>query len=274
MPFVHSFEREPDVAGRSRPKLRVLHRRLLSARARNITDESAQRSTLVLAPHPDDETIGCGAAIMRKIDRGTEVWVVVVTDGRLGVSGTDVPPGLVAERREAECREACRRLGVPDDHVVTLDVPDLSIGDRAEQVETAIRELNRMFKPEEVMSPFRIDNNPDHRALGVIVDSLRRDEFRAAHVLAYPVWLWNRWAWTAPSLPKYRQTAELLLRPTWATLRLRVRAVDGHEYRKRKLHALQAYESQVNGVLDADWLSMFLGPDEIFFALQEPPPSH
>jgi LmbE family N-acetylglucosaminyl deacetylase len=271
-PSAYWHDRELDVAGRTRPKLRAVHRRLLSARARDITQQSAKRSTLVLAPHPDDETIGCGAAIMRKIDHGTEVRIVIVADGRLGGSSAARPAARIAQRRASESREACRRLGVSDEHVLSLGVPDLSIGDQSDRIESAIRDFARSFGPEEVISPFRIDNNPDHRSLGAIVDKLRRDEFAASHVLAYPVWLWNRWAWTADSLPKYRQTFELLARPLWATMRLRARIVDARGYQERKRHALQAYESQVDDVLDANWLSLFLGSDELFFALQEPPP--
>jgi len=49
--------------------------------ARDDTATSAARSALVLAPHPDDETLGCGATILRKRAAGTPVHVLIVTDG-------------------------------------------------------------------------------------------------------------------------------------------------------------------------------------------------
>ena len=50
--------------------------------ARDETSTTGTRSALVLAPHPDDETLGCGATILRKVAAGTPVHVLVVTDGR------------------------------------------------------------------------------------------------------------------------------------------------------------------------------------------------
>jgi hypothetical protein len=48
-------------------KLAVLGRPLLLSIAEDVTSQTAARSCVVLAPHPDDETLGCGATIMRKL---------------------------------------------------------------------------------------------------------------------------------------------------------------------------------------------------------------
>src|SRR5436309_3449421 len=108
-------------AGTLRPRLGVIHRRVLTARARDITESTTHRSTLVIAPHPDDETLGCGATIARKTAAGTSVHVVVVADGSRGHATDDLADhsGLAA-RREAECRAALARLGVGADDVVFL----------------------------------------------------------------------------------------------------------------------------------------------------------
>jgi hypothetical protein len=50
--------------------------------ARDFTDSAAGRAALVIAPHPDDETLGCGATILRKVSAGSSVTVLIVTDGR------------------------------------------------------------------------------------------------------------------------------------------------------------------------------------------------
>ena len=57
--------------------LAVIGRQLLLSRAEDMTPETATRSCLVLAPHPDDETLGCGATIMRKLAAGTSVQIVI-----------------------------------------------------------------------------------------------------------------------------------------------------------------------------------------------------
>ena len=75
------------------------------------------RSCLVVAPHPDDETIGCGATIARKRAAGTDTWVLVVTDGRHSHRSAQVRPLQLAALREEESRRACELLGVDPDQV-------------------------------------------------------------------------------------------------------------------------------------------------------------
>jgi GlcNAc-PI de-N-acetylase len=63
------------------PALAVVMRSLLRHLGTDVTHSAARRSCVVIAPHPDDETLGAGATIMRKVDAGTPVHVVVATDG-------------------------------------------------------------------------------------------------------------------------------------------------------------------------------------------------
>jgi LmbE family N-acetylglucosaminyl deacetylase len=74
------------------------------------------RSVLVVATHPDDETIGCGALLGRLVRRGAEVAVVHVTDGaprdpRLRPGLADVPVEVAASRRREEVAAALRVQG-------------------------------------------------------------------------------------------------------------------------------------------------------------------
>ena len=69
-------------AARALRAVRLFTRTALGRTAHDLTDVVATRSALVLAPHPDDETIGCGATILRKVAAGTPVTVFVATDGR------------------------------------------------------------------------------------------------------------------------------------------------------------------------------------------------
>jgi hypothetical protein len=64
-----------------RARARGLYRAALGKR-RNVRDDlSLRRSAVVFAPHPDDETLGCGGTIVRKIRAGARVRLVVMTDG-------------------------------------------------------------------------------------------------------------------------------------------------------------------------------------------------
>src|ERR1700691_4831515 len=63
------------------PMLKVLVRGALFRTGADVTYATTRRPCLVLAPHPDDETLGVGATIMRKVDAGTPVHLAIATDG-------------------------------------------------------------------------------------------------------------------------------------------------------------------------------------------------
>ena len=87
---------------------------------------------LVAAPHPDDETLGCGGLLLARHARGVPASVVFLTDGAGSHQGGSSGPGL-AERRKAEGAEACRRLGAAPPEF--LNFPD---GALHEHVEAAL----------------------------------------------------------------------------------------------------------------------------------------
>jgi len=232
-----------------RPQLRELHRRVLVARAHDITRDSAARSALVLAPHPDDETIGCGATIARKVAHGTPVQVVVATDGD--------HPG-----RRDECAEACRRLGLDAGALHLLGLPDGALAGHRVELDAALQEATARFRPDEVIAPFAVDAHPDHRALAAAAQRLH-----APTMLSYPVWFWNRWAWVDGATSRRRQDAALVWRPVAATFSLRPRVVRTGGYLAHKRNALAAHTSQA---LDPAWLAMFFGSEELFFEADGP----
>ena len=93
------------VAHAVRPPAVRLWRRELQRRAVDETLGAAGRSCLVLAPHPDDETLGVGALIARKRAAGTRVRVLVVTDGRGSHVSSVLDPDALAAVRRAIWRE-------------------------------------------------------------------------------------------------------------------------------------------------------------------------
>lgn len=248
------------MAGRARPRLRVVHRRLLVKAARDVTAAAARRRALVLAPHADDETLGAGATIARKVAAGTPVRVVVAADGDDAV-------------RRAECVEACRRLGVDADAVTFLGLPDGRLAEHEATLREHIRSVAREFAPDDVIGPCAIDVHPDHQALARAIRALRTSALRGTEVLSYPVWYWNRWAWTDRRHTRAVQIMQLLGRPAMHALTTRTRVVRTDEYLDVKRHALAAHRSQVDSswgdperrVLDSAWLTMFLGSEELFF---------
>jgi len=112
---------------------------------------------VVLAPHPDDETIGCGGALARHVDAGDRVTVVVATSGEASGGGGGA---TLAATREAECRAACAALGVPPPTFLRL--PDGALSEHEEELSAALRALDP--PPAVVYAPAPLDPHPDHRA--------------------------------------------------------------------------------------------------------------
>lgn len=121
------------------------------------------RRVLVLAPHPDDETIGCGGTIARLTDQGAHVEVVVATDGEATV-GAPFPRGEIARRRRAEVVAACGRLGVTAPPWC-LGLPDGELRRHGEVLASRLQEAVDRVRPEVVLTPWLLDRHPDHRAV-------------------------------------------------------------------------------------------------------------
>jgi LmbE family N-acetylglucosaminyl deacetylase len=113
-------------------------------------------NVLVIAPHPDDEVLGCGGTIARLAREGEHVTVAIVT------KGTPLFPASQVKRVRAEARKANKRLGV--EKLLFLDLPVTTLHLIPEH------KLNRVFtdliakaEPDTVVLPFPGDRHEDHR---------------------------------------------------------------------------------------------------------------
>lgn len=125
---------------------------------------------LILAPHPDDEVIGCGGLVAQHLRDGRAVRVVVATDG---AEAEPSAPDRDAYRRqrEDESRRALALLGETDLHF--LRFADRGLGDA---VADRIREHLIEFKPDLICVPSPIEIHPDHLALSrAFCDLVQRD---------------------------------------------------------------------------------------------------
>src|SRR5690349_12999003 len=115
---------------------------------------------LVLAPHPDDETIGCGGALCLHADRGDAISVVFLTSGELGLK--HLPTKEAWAVRESEARKAARILKVKE--VFFLRRNDWTLGNQITQTAGLLRPLLKMKKPRMIYLPHPQDGHPDHQA--------------------------------------------------------------------------------------------------------------
>jgi LmbE family N-acetylglucosaminyl deacetylase len=119
---------------------------------------------LVVAPHPDDETIGCAGVIAQHSRAGDDVCVVYITDGRRS-RALGLTPEAMAKQRRAEATVAMRVLNVTGWEWFGLREGewDLELG------AARLRKLLMSFKPDLIYAPSRVDFHPEHLQVAQIV---------------------------------------------------------------------------------------------------------
>lgn len=148
------------------------------------------RRALILAPHPDDESLGCGGLIAAACAAGLPPAVVILTDGAAShPHSTSHPPPRLAALREVEVREALTILGLPEKDVVLLREPDTKLAKQGAIVERLV-EIAQQENCGVVIGPWAGDPHCDHEAAAVIAEAVAiRGGLR---LLSYPVWGWLR----------------------------------------------------------------------------------
>jgi len=138
---------------------------------------------LVVAPHPDDEVIGCGGAIALHAGRGDPVHVVHVTGGEAGDPQRLAGDDLVAVRRR-EAREAAELLGVRE--LVALPFPDGGLAPTDELV-GKLRDEALRIGAVVAYAPSPLECHPDHLAVSVAAAAALASSGRAVRLLMYEV---------------------------------------------------------------------------------------
>ena len=143
-------------------------------------DLSAVRRVLVIAPHPDDETLGCGGTLAR-LAPSCDIQVVLVTNGD---GGGGLPPET-SERRKKEMSAAAATLGIANP-VLHLDEPDGRFND-SPAYRTALAAIVDRLRPNWVFLPWLNDSHPDHlRIARASSQVLRRSSVE--QLLYYETW--------------------------------------------------------------------------------------
>ncbi len=174
-------------------------------------------NVLVLAPHPDDESIGPGGAIVRHVTSRDSVSILVLTSGERGFPAHDnTSDEARRELREAECVEAIRRLGAT--LLPFARLPDGRLSESSDRAVDVVEETLRVLRPERVYLPHEADEHEDHSA---VLPILRR----AAELSRVMPWALGYEVWSP--MPWFDQVEDI------------AGVLD------RKLHAVAAYPSQL-----------------------------
>jgi LmbE family N-acetylglucosaminyl deacetylase len=216
---------------------------------------------LVVAPHPDDETLGCGGTLVLLARARVNLHIAFVTDGEASHPSHPVySPAEIAVLRRNEAQEASAALGVNWRRTAFLGAPDgklasLDAGTAEETVARMAKELLET-EPDAVLLPCRDDGSSDHgAAYGLVGEALKRSG-RRPRMLEFPIWAWRN---------------PLLLLKLVAASRC-VWRVDLGDARKSKLEAIQRYASQTlpippdrEPVLPPEFTSEFMDSSEYYF---------
>ncbi|MCA0030279.1 PIG-L deacetylase family protein [Mesorhizobium sp. B263B2A] len=237
-------------------------------------------SAVIVAPHPDDETLGCGGVASKKLHRGVDVRFVFVTDGAASHSD-HVEPQALRTVREREAIEAVRRLGGSPDRVTFLRVPDGAARTHVGAIANALAPLFVAWQPQSVFVTHAKEPPSDHVAVNLGTRQALRIYGRHVSLFEYPVWYWHQWPWVSlhSQVPGLHRAALRQTLRTLAGLRgigLFNCVVDVGDMIDVKRHALMSHRSQVErpAGLDSwpvlgdigggDFLGRLLGNHEMF----------
>ncbi|MCQ8239714.1 PIG-L deacetylase family protein [Rhizosaccharibacter radicis] len=234
-------------------------RRLLETLPLRPLDALMPGRVLILAPHPDDESLGCGGLIAALCKAGRPPIVVVATDGGASHAPTrEWPRERLCRQRRAEVGRATALLGLPADRLLFLDLPDTAAPVQGPLFDAAAARVATLMTDsgcDTLLATWRHDPHCDHLATWHLAEAVA--SATGVRLLAYPIW-----GWLLPS--------EAVLEGTTGLTGARL---DVSGWLPRKRLAIAAHESQYGALLHDDpdgfqlpsaLLSVFERPFECF----------
>ena len=198
---------------------------------------------VVLAPHADDESLGCGGLLALLAAAGRPAHVVVVTDGSRSHDSPTWPAARLRALREVEAQRAVRHLG-HGPRVEFLRYADSGLPDEGtaafEAAADRLAALVADLAPDTVVVPWRRDPHCDHVGTWRLADARRSPSVRW---LEYPVWAWT----DAEAAPHDHEAT------AWR--------LDVADVLDRKGRAVAAHRSQTTRLIDDDPGGFVLSPD-------------
>ena len=130
------------------------------------------KKVLVIAPHQDDESIGCGGTLIKHTKAGGRLEIAFCTSG--------------GEKRMYEAKDAAKLLGSRINHFLQFETR--SLYKNTNQLAERFTELFNRVKPEIVFLPFMIDNHQDHVAISRAFVKAYKNRTINCLIYAYSIW--------------------------------------------------------------------------------------
>lgn len=176
---------------------------------------------LIIAPHPDDEVLGCGGAIAKFNERGDEVYLCIATSGYAPDWSKEF-----LESRPKEIERANKILGIKKAHF--LDYPTVKLDTIPQkELNEAISKVITEVGPDILYIPHKGDLNKDHRLVfEASLVATRPADYKIKSILSYETLSETEWG----------QSIESFIPSVY---------VDISETFERKIEAIKAYKSEL-----------------------------
>ncbi len=202
---------------------------------------------LVLAPHQDDETLGCGGLIALLREKNKEVFVLFITDGSAShPTSKQYPAGRLSALRKEEAIKALQVLGVPQVNVFFLHKKDGALPAEGEpdfeQNAAQLHVLITLLSPDLVLVPYEKDPHRDHRATWQMLMHSNKNIHAKFRILQYVIWLHERGE--NDDMPNDEV----------------VHFIDISKYKELKEKAIAEHQSQTTRLIDDDPNGFILSP--------------
>jgi LmbE family N-acetylglucosaminyl deacetylase len=154
---------------------------------RRVVDLPPAKRALVLAPHADDEVIGCGGTLVKLAARGVPTRIAYLTDGR-AVSADTQQDEAMAATRAAEARSVSARLGLSEPILVGWNERTFSAPANEAALVERLAGVLASVEPDAVYVPFFQDAHGDHRYANHLLARALVASGREPTIYAYEVW--------------------------------------------------------------------------------------
>lgn len=150
-------------------------------------------NTVIIAPHPDDEVIGCGGLIQALIERCTPPHVIILTGGESSHRGCcNITESDIIDARHQLTMKAAATLGLPESHIHCLHYPDGSVDSK--HSETAkLSSLLLQLSPKALFVPHSGEGWNDHTKVAGIIKEVTKQH--TIDIYEYCVWMWYYNVW-------------------------------------------------------------------------------
>lgn len=226
--------------------------------------ENFTGATVVISPHPDDESLGCGGTIAALTKAGKKVHIIFVSDGSMSHPNSQkYAAPLLMQLREREALAAANILGIPAMQCHFMRLKDAAVPAIAtagfEDAVTTMAEIFTNVQPQTIILPWKNDPHRDHKASWKItVEAIIKAGLKV-QLLHYLVWFWER-----------GDADDELLKSALCK-------IDISSVVEIKQAAIKAHASQLTKLIDddaggfmlsPDVLGHFTGPFELFIQLK------